>query len=106
MHYTCTERIFLQGAAVNPVGKTSNALRVMTAIFLWAATSCAPASAQEKPKAAAPCCASDTKSQAHDHGQETTESSGFSAKVEAILGANPVSKGEWGILVEDAETGK
>ncbi len=106
MHYTCTKGIFLQGEAVNTVGKTSNAFRLMTALFLWAATSCAPAAAQEKLKAAAPCWASDAKSQAHDYGQETTESSGFAAKVEAILGANPVSKGEWGILVEDAETGK
>ena len=42
----------------------------------------------------------------HDHGAAPAEPSGFAAQVAAILGPNPVSKGEWGILVQDAASGQ
>lgn len=44
---------------------------------------------------------------AQEKGQQEkiSETARFGARAEALLGADPVNKGEWGLLVADAETG-
>ena len=74
------------------------------AIFLLSAA--AAIHAQEKPPGPASCCAAGTSEQAHSHDPGAAAPSGFTAAVSAILAGNPVNKGEWGILVEDASSGE
>jgi D-alanyl-D-alanine carboxypeptidase/D-alanyl-D-alanine-endopeptidase (penicillin-binding protein 4) len=64
--------------------------------------------AQETPRNPASCCATKANEQGHghDHAASPAEPSGFAAQAATILGGNPVGKGEWGLLVEDAASGQ
>lgn len=82
----------------------AKALRIHGALFCFL-SGAALIRAQEKRPSAPPCCAAtNQQAQPHDHAMETPSS--FAAAVAAILAGNPVNKGEWGILVEDASTGE
>ena len=74
------------------------------AVFVFSAA--AAIHAQEKPPGPASCCVAGTSEQAHSHDPGAAVPSGFAAAVSAILAGNPVNKGEWGILVEDASSGE
>src|SRR5437762_11190538 len=60
-----------------------------------------PPSAQSKAKTASECRGAKKQSVA-----SRKAIAGFAARVDALLGATPASKGEWGLLIVDAESGK
>jgi serine-type D-Ala-D-Ala carboxypeptidase/endopeptidase (penicillin-binding protein 4) len=69
---------------------------------VWAIGLDAPGlSAQSKTKAAATCCGAKKQSAASKKAAAR-----FAARAEALLGTTPASKGEWGLLITDAETGE
>src|SRR5690348_4854847 len=103
MHYTCTERNFPPGAIVIKASRTALVARC-TAIFVL--TAAAAIHAQEQAPGPPPCCPSAADQQAHSHDHAAAAPSGFAAAVSTILAGNPVNKGEWGILVEDASSGE
>ena len=74
------------------------------AIFVL--TAAAAIHAQEQAPGPPPCCSSAADQQAHSHDHAAAAPSGFAAAVSTILAGNPVNKGEWGILVEDASSGE
>src|SRR5216683_111528 len=57
--------------------------------------------AQSKRKTEPPCCGSKKRS-----GASKKATARFAARVEALLGTTPTNKGEWGLLVVDAESGE
>src|SRR6059058_3386975 len=60
-----------------------------------------PLRAQSKAKAASACCGAKKQSVASRKAMAR-----FAARVDALLGATPASKGEWGLLIADAGTGE
>src|SRR5213080_1025449 len=60
-----------------------------------------PLRAQSKAKAASACCGAKKQSVASRKAMAR-----FAARVDALLGATPASKGEWGLLIVDAESGE
>src|SRR5713101_5800436 len=57
--------------------------------------------AQSKRKTEPACCGSKKRS-----GASKKATARFAARVEALLGTTPTNKGEWGLLVVDAESGE
>jgi D-alanyl-D-alanine carboxypeptidase/D-alanyl-D-alanine-endopeptidase (penicillin-binding protein 4) len=57
--------------------------------------------AQSKPKTEVPCCGARRQSPAARRAVAK-----FVARADAVLAASPVSKGEWGLLIVDAESGE
>src|SRR5216684_1868122 len=57
--------------------------------------------AQSKRKTEPPCCGSKKRS-----GASKKATARFAARVEALLRTTPTNKGEWGLLIEDAESGE
>src|SRR5260370_8651761 len=57
--------------------------------------------AQSKSKTEAACCTAKKWSAAYKKAAAK-----FSARAEPLLGAMPASKGEWGLLIADAESGE
>src|SRR2546421_1480591 len=75
---------------------------VTVASAWWAlGTGVPPLGAQSKAKTASACCGAKKQSVA-----SRKAIAGFAARVDALLGATPASKGEWGLLIVDAESGK
>src|SRR6266568_988334 len=69
---------------------------------VWAFGMGAPrAAAQSKTKAETACCGAKKKSAA---SKKATAK--FASRVEALLGTMPTNKGEWGLLIVDAESGE
>ena len=69
---------------------------------VWAFGMGAPrAAAQSKTKAEPACCGAKKKSAA---SKKATAK--FASRVEALLGTMPTNKGEWGLLIVDAESGE
>src|SRR5256884_1742386 len=75
---------------------------VTVASAWWAlGTGVPPLGAQSKAKTASACCGAKKQSVA-----SRKAIAAFAARVDALLGATPASKGEWGLLIVDAESGK
>ena len=76
------------------------AMAVASAVcaFAWGAPR---ESAQTKPKNAPACCGTKKKS-----GASKRATAKFAARAGDLLGMNPTSKGEWGLLIVDAESGE
>src|SRR6266480_1302508 len=75
---------------------------VTVASAWWArGTGVAPLGAQSKAKTASACCGAKKQSVASRKAM-----AGFAARVDALLGATPASKGEWGLLIVDADSGE
>ena len=75
---------------------------VTVASAWWAlGTGVPPLGAQSKAKTASACCGAKKQSVA-----SRKAIAGFAARVDALLGATPASKGEWGLLIVDAESGE
>src|SRR5260370_23782245 len=69
---------------------------------VWAFGIGAPrAGAQSKTKAETACCGAKKKSTA---SKKATAK--FASRAEAVLGTTPTNKGEWGLLIVDAESGE
>ena len=60
------------------------------------------AQAQSKPQASGACC---RVKETRDGARTAAATHRFSARVAELLGAAPASKGEWGLLIADAQTG-
>lgn len=84
--------------------KNRTARAILSAAFFLCPTTLIQA--QEKPPGTSSCCAAAKTVQEHGPDHAAAESPGFAAAVATILAANPVDKGEWGILVEDASSGE
>jgi serine-type D-Ala-D-Ala carboxypeptidase/endopeptidase (penicillin-binding protein 4) len=78
-----------------------SALLFACAIFL-SAPAVLPAQAPSKHPAAGACCAAKKKK---DQSQTDAAANRFSARADVLLAAPPASKGEWGLLIADAQTG-
>src|SRR6266550_2764120 len=75
---------------------------VTVASAWWAlGTGVPPLGAQSKAKTASACCGAKKQSVASRKAM-----AGFAVRVDALLGATPASKGEWGLLIVDAESGE
>ncbi len=75
---------------------------VTVASAWWAlGTGVPPLGAQSKARAASACCGAKKQSVASRKALAR-----FAARVDALLGATPASKGEWGLLIVDAESGE
>ena len=75
---------------------------ITVAVAVWAFGIGAPRlTAQEKTKTEAACRGAKKQSAASKKAAAK-----FSARAEALLGTAPASKGEWGLLIADAETGE
>ncbi|MGB6897090.1 MAG: D-alanyl-D-alanine carboxypeptidase/D-alanyl-D-alanine-endopeptidase [Candidatus Acidiferrum sp.] len=63
--------------------------------------------AESNPGQAPACCAAkrDARLEKHSFKQAASEAR-FGARVDALLGAMPASKGDWGLLIVDAQTGE
>ena len=63
--------------------------------------------AESNPRQAPACCAAkrDARLEKHSFKQAASEAR-FGARVDALLGAMPASKGDWGLLIVDAQTGE
>jgi serine-type D-Ala-D-Ala carboxypeptidase/endopeptidase (penicillin-binding protein 4) len=89
-----------------------NAARLFSGIVLvaFAAAGSLPIAPQNaRPQLPPPCCASPAKNQSGGRNQRNHAQpgpSGFAARVDAVLGAGPAKKGEWGLLVVDAHSGQ
>src|SRR6266481_6941914 len=74
---------------------------VAVASAVWTFGAGAPGlSAQSKTKTKPVCCAPKKQSAASKKARAR-----FAARVEALLGTAPTNKGEWGLLIVDAESG-
>jgi serine-type D-Ala-D-Ala carboxypeptidase/endopeptidase (penicillin-binding protein 4) len=60
------------------------------------------AQAPSKPQAGGACCAAREKKES---SQTAAAARRFSARADVVLEASPASKGEWGLLIADAQTG-
>src|SRR6266436_4089965 len=75
---------------------------VTVASAWWAlGTGVPPLGAQSKARKAAACCGARKQSVASRKAMAR-----FAARMDALLGATPASKGEWGLLIIDGETGE
>ena len=75
---------------------------VAVATVMWACGIGAPLlRAQSKTKTQPPCCGAKKKSAA---SKKATAK--FTSRAEALLATTPTSKGEWGLLIVDAESGE
>jgi len=85
--------------------KIEDILRRFAAVLLGAAVcaqgSTAQQAAQPKTKDGRACCALKKQSAAAKRAAAK-----FAARADALLGAGPASKGEWGLLIADAESGE
>jgi serine-type D-Ala-D-Ala carboxypeptidase/endopeptidase (penicillin-binding protein 4) len=61
------------------------------------------AQAQSKHQVGGACCAAREK---RESSQTAAAERRFSARADVVLGASPASKGEWGLLIADVETGE
>ena len=52
-----------------------------------------------------PCCTATPQANSGNATQTSAAARRFAARAEALLGTGPASKGEWGLLIVDAETG-
>src|SRR6266852_4144234 len=78
------------------------AVAVAVASAVWTFGAGAPGlSAQSKTKTKPVCCAPKKRSAASKKATAR-----FAARVEALLGTAPTNKGEWGLLIVDAESGE
>jgi D-alanyl-D-alanine carboxypeptidase/D-alanyl-D-alanine-endopeptidase (penicillin-binding protein 4) len=75
------------------------------AVLLLAAAVCAPGSKPQQP-AAQPKTKNDHASSVSKKQKAATKKAAakFAARADALLGTGPASKGEWGLLIVDAET--
>jgi D-alanyl-D-alanine carboxypeptidase/D-alanyl-D-alanine-endopeptidase (penicillin-binding protein 4) len=75
------------------------------AVLLLAAAVCAPGSKAQQP-AAQPKSKNDHASSVSKKQKAATKKAAakFAARADALLGTGPASKGEWGLLIVDAET--
>src|SRR2546429_6639966 len=75
---------------------------VTVASAWWAlGTGVPPLGAQSKARTASACCGAKKQSVASRKAMAR-----FAARVDALLGATPTNKGEWGLLIIDGETGE
>src|SRR6267154_3235935 len=75
---------------------------VTVASAWWAlGTGVPPLGAQSKARTASACCGARKQSVASRKAMAR-----FAARMDALLGATPASKGEWGLLIVDAESGE
>src|SRR6266567_2270774 len=75
---------------------------VTVASAWWAlGTGVPPLGAQSKARTASACCGAKKQSVASRKAMAR-----FAARVDALLGATPARKGEWGLLIVDAESGE
>src|SRR5438552_3520227 len=75
---------------------------VTVASAWWAlGTGVPPLGAQSKARTASACCGAKKQSVASRKAMAR-----FAARVDALLGATPTNKGEWGLLIVDAESGE
>src|SRR5580693_1937993 len=77
------------------------------AVLLLAAAVCAPGSKAQQP-AAQPKSKNDHASSVSKKQKAATKKAAakFASRADALLGTGPASKGEWGLLIVDAETGE
>jgi serine-type D-Ala-D-Ala carboxypeptidase/endopeptidase (penicillin-binding protein 4) len=75
-------------------------------LFAWAFFLSAPithgAQGESGQHAGSSCCATKNK---RGSAQAEAETRRFSARADVVLGASPASKGDWGLLIVDAQTG-
>ena len=94
------------------MGNKRAAPPIIAAIFLrfFAAVLLLPAAAaQTQPRPQKKCCAADSRSnntQKAAHSAADSQTAKFAARTDSLLGVSPVNKGEWGILISDAESGE
>src|SRR6266550_2887251 len=69
--------------------------------WLSLGTGVPPLGAQSKARTASACCGAKKQSVASRKAMAR-----FAARVDALLGATPTNKGEWGLLIVDAESGE
>ena len=74
---------------------------VTAASAVWALGLGAPRPAQTKAKTEPACCAAKKRSAASKKATAR-----FAARADALLGTMPANKGEWGLLIVDAESGE
>jgi D-alanyl-D-alanine carboxypeptidase/D-alanyl-D-alanine-endopeptidase (penicillin-binding protein 4) len=84
------------------------AIAKILALLFFAAAAILPAQAQQPAQPINSSCSSPVQeipaSSKHSRAK-SLQPTGFTARVDAILGSAPQSKGEWGLLVTDAATG-
>ena len=92
-------------------GISSHTFFVMLAGIIAITTEGCFAAGQSTPQGVAPCCSAQTKSKGNaaltskKHTKIDAATRRFTERVDALLATAPVSKGDWGLLVVDAETG-
>src|SRR5271169_2350747 len=84
-------------------GSPALALALLTALYVLASTGGRAQSNQTREQA---CCTAKHDGKREERSPKRAAAARFGARVDTLLGASPSSKGDWGLLIVDAQTGE